>query len=238
MLIKYGDCEKSRNEFVEHSKKCVPPLDVKELTIIWDKAVQAYLQKIAGRPGYIPPKEYAQWKEIQPIDVIQPPPFPFTALPPTLADFIQGTSEYTQTAPEMAGVLVLGALGAVFQKKYCVQSINKNIEQLSIYAVAVSPPAERKSEVIRFIIHPFHNFQNAHNSENKEEISRSKAEYKDLKAALQRAESKLDGTDEKRMILNKAQIAHDSFVPIHALTLVADDYSNQNIIETSLRKTA
>jgi hypothetical protein len=42
MLVKYGDCEKSRFEYAEYSKKCTPPLDVKELTIIWDKAVQAY----------------------------------------------------------------------------------------------------------------------------------------------------------------------------------------------------
>jgi len=177
MLVKYGDCKKSRSEYVEQSKKCVPPLEAKEITTIWERAVQAYLKKIAGNSGYIPPKEYAQWGEIQPIDVITPPPFPFAAFPRTLAEFTQSVSEYTQTAPEMAGVLVLGALGAVFQKKYNVLSINNNTEQLSIYAVAISPPAERKSEVLRFIISPFLICQNKYNSKNKEKISQSKADY-------------------------------------------------------------
>jgi len=107
---------------------------------------------------------------------------------------MQSISEYTQTAPEMTGVLVLGALGAVFQKKYSVLSINKNTEQLSIYAVAISPPAKRKSEVIRFIIAPFLNYQNYYNHENKKELSASEATRKSLKAALNWAESKIDGT--------------------------------------------
>jgi len=230
MLKKYGDGEKSRREFAEYSKKCNPPLEVKELQTIWERAVNAYLQKIAGREGYIPPKEYAQWGEIQPIEIIHPPLFPFAAFPPTLAAFIQSTSEYTQTAPEMAGVLILGALGAVFQQKYIVESINKNMEQLSIYAVAVSPPAERKSEVIRHIVKPFHKYQTVYNSDNKEEISRSKVKVKDLRAAIHRAENKLDGTDEKREIMNAAQIAYDNYEQKHPLTLIADDTTSEALI--------
>ena len=230
MLVKYGDCEKSRREYAEHSKKCVPPLEVKELKIIWDNAVQAYLQKIANKAGYIPPKEYAQWGEMQPIVLVQPPPFPFSAFPATLSAFMQSISEYSQTAPEMAGGLTLGALGAVFQKKYDVQSINKNHEQLSIYAVAISPPAERKSEVIRHIVTPFHNYQNKYNSDNKEAISRSKTKLKDLKAVLARAEGKLDGTDKKREEHTAAQIALDSFEPVKPLTLIADDTTSEALI--------
>lgn len=230
MLKKYGDCEKSRREFVEQSKKCNPPLAAKELQIIWDKAVQAYLTKIAGNSGYIPPREYAQWGEIQPIDVITPPTFPLEAFPRTLADFTKSISEYTQTAPEMACVLVLGALGAVFQKKYCVQSINKNIEQLSIYAVAISPPAERKSEVIRHIIAPFHKYQDVYNAENTDEITRSQATRKDLKAALFRAEGELDGTEEKKDNLAKAQAEYNSFEEKHPLTIIADDTTSEALI--------
>ena len=230
MLKKYGDCEKSRSEFVEQSKKCVPPLPPQELKIIWDKAVQAYLTKIAGNSGYIPPREYAQWGEVQPIGVVTPPPFPFEAFPPTLAEFTRSLSEYTQTAPEMACVLVLGALGAVFQKKYNVVSINKNVEQLSIYAVAISPPAERKSEVIRHIIAPFLKYQDAHNAENMADITNSEAHRKELKAALYKAESEIDGTEEKREQLRDAQAEFDNFKPVHALTLIADDTTTEALI--------
>ena len=200
------------------------------MQIIWEGAVQAYLKKIAGRSDYIPPREYAQWGEIQPIDVITPPPFPFESFPRTLADFTQSVSEYTQTAPEMAGVLVLGALGAIFQKKYNVQSINKNIEQLSIYAVAISPPAERKSEVIRHIIAPFLKYQNAYNSDNMTEISKSEAIRKELKAALSKAEGEIDGTENKREQLINAQFELDNFKPKYALTLIADDTTTEALI--------
>jgi len=230
MLKKYGDCEKSRREFAEQSKKCTPPLEVKELQIIWEKAVQSYLVKIAGRSDYIPPREYAQWGEIQPIDAITPPTFPFSAFPVTLSNYTQSVSEYTQTAPEMAGVLILGALGAVFQKKYNVQSINKNIEQLSIYAVAISPPAERKSEVIRHIITPFINYQNKHNRETLKAVSESEAKRKELKTALFKAEGEIDGTESKRQQLIDAQYKYDNFTPIHALTLLADDTTTEALI--------
>ena len=108
--------------------------------------------------------------------------------------------------------------------------VNKNTEQLSIYAVAISPPAERKSEVIRFIIAPFLNYQNTYNSKNKVAISQSKADYKSLRAALNRAESKIDGTKEKDDLLMKAQVAYDSFEPKHALTLMADDTTSEALI--------
>jgi len=135
----------------------------------------------------------------------------------------------------MACVLVLGALGAVFQKKYCVVSINKNIEQLSIYAVAISPPAERKSEVIGHIISPFLKFQGAHNSENSDEYSQNEAKRKELKAALIRAETNIDDTDEKREILFEAQIAYDGFEAKYPLTLIADDTTSEALITLLVR---
>ena len=230
MLKKYGDGEKSRGEYVKESAKCQPPLSAVELKTIWERAITAYLKKIAGNSNYTPPKEYAQWKEIQNIEVITPPPFPFEAFPNTLKDFVQSISEYTQTAPEMSCVLVLGALGAVYQKKYDVVSINDNIEQLSIYAVAISPPAERKSEVIRYIIAPFHTFQTVFNSENKDELSESEVIRKDLKAALIRAENELDGTDEKREKLLDIQKQADNFEHKYPLTIIADDTTSEALI--------
>jgi len=230
MLIKYGDCEKSRGEFVAQSKRCTPPLSAQELGVIWEKAVQAYLVKIAGNSDYIPPREYAQWGEIQPIEVIIPPPFPFEAYPATLSAFAQSLSEYTQTAPEMACVLLLGALGAVFQKKYSVESINKNLEQLSIYAVAISPPAERKSEVIRYIIAPYLRYQDNYNHVNQKEISESEAKRKGLKAALNRAEGDTDGSEEKQEILTNAQFEYDNFKIKSPLTLLADDTTTEALI--------
>jgi DNA polymerase sigma len=135
----------------------------------------------------------------------------------------------------MSGVLVLGALGAIFQKKYNVQSINNNIEQMSIYAVAISPPAERKSEVIRHIIAPFLRYQKTYNSENKGEVSNSEAKRKELKAALFKAESEIDGTDDKRKQLQDAQSNYDNFTPLHNLTLLADDTTTEALVSLMVK---
>jgi hypothetical protein len=58
----------------------------------------------------------------------------------------------------------------------------------------------------------------------------SEATRKSLKAALNRAESKLDGTAERREALNDAQIEYDSYKPKHMLTLIADDTTSEALI--------
>lgn len=50
-------------------------------------------------------------------------------------------------------MILLGLLGTLFQNKLSIVSVNDNIEQLSIYTVAIAPPAERKSEVHHSIAH-------------------------------------------------------------------------------------
>lgn len=87
------------------------------------------------------------WEELIPIDTITPPEFPLDCFPETIGNYATALAEYTQTDPAMAGVILLGLLGTLFQKKYSIRSINGNVEQLSIFSLTIAPPAERKSEI-------------------------------------------------------------------------------------------
>ena len=50
--------EKAREAFLEHAKKCDPPLPSEELDTIWASAVRFFNKKVSGQEGYVPPEEY------------------------------------------------------------------------------------------------------------------------------------------------------------------------------------
>ncbi len=166
-----------------------------------------------------------EWKEPIPIDTIIPPEFPLECYPATICTYARALSDYTQTDPAMSGVILLGLLGTFFQNKLSVESINGNVEQLSIYGAVIAPPAERKSEVIRRCTNPLNKFEIQYNLEHRAEISRSKAQKKLLQKALAIAE-KGDNPD----ALFKAQEAYDDYREPQPLTLVADDTTIEALV--------
>ena len=58
ILKKYGDTEKAHEAFLEHARKCDPPLPDAELKSIWNSAVKFYRKCIVTQDGYVPPEEY------------------------------------------------------------------------------------------------------------------------------------------------------------------------------------
>lgn len=69
VLKKYGISEKAKDAFLEHSKRCDPPLSEAELGTIWNSAVRFYKRTVMTQPGYIPPDEYnADFGSLKPED--------------------------------------------------------------------------------------------------------------------------------------------------------------------------
>ena len=58
VLKRYGITEKARDAFLEHAKKCDPPLPDEELDTIWASAVRFFNKKVVSQEGYVPPDEY------------------------------------------------------------------------------------------------------------------------------------------------------------------------------------
>ena len=57
VLKRYGNTEKAHEAFLEHAKRCDPPLDDEELSSIWSSAVK-FFRKVERQDGYVPPEEY------------------------------------------------------------------------------------------------------------------------------------------------------------------------------------
>lgn len=69
VLKKYGICKKAKDAFLEHAKRCDPPLPEEELNTIWGSAVRFYRNTVMSQPGYVPPDEYnAEFGSLKPED--------------------------------------------------------------------------------------------------------------------------------------------------------------------------
>ena len=65
VLKRYGITEKAHETFLEHAKKCDPPLPGAELKTIWNSAVKFFQKSIVNQEGYVPPEEYnADFKSV------------------------------------------------------------------------------------------------------------------------------------------------------------------------------
>lgn len=58
VLKRYGDTEKAHDAFLEHAKRCDPPLDDGELDTIWGSARRFYNKKVKTQDGYVDPETY------------------------------------------------------------------------------------------------------------------------------------------------------------------------------------
>lgn len=58
VLKRYGDNQKALDAFMEHSKRCDPPLSKEELKAIWDSALRFYNKKVSCSDGYVSPEKY------------------------------------------------------------------------------------------------------------------------------------------------------------------------------------
>lgn len=69
VLKKYGITDKAKDAFLEHAKRCDPPLEESELNTIWGSAVRFYKRTVMTQPGYVPPDEYnAEFGSLKPDD--------------------------------------------------------------------------------------------------------------------------------------------------------------------------
>lgn len=58
VLKRYGLTEKAKNVYLDHAKKCDPPLEEEELDTIWNSACKFYRTKVMTQEGYVAPDEY------------------------------------------------------------------------------------------------------------------------------------------------------------------------------------
>ena len=141
--------------------------------------------KAPHQSGNQPTAPSVEWTPPISFDTISTlPEFPLEALPPVLAEYARGLATATQTPPEMAATLELGALAIALQGRYTVMCNATSPEILALWMVVVAEPASRKSPVFKAVLAPLFDFQERRNAEQAQEISVQKAMLPSLKAQI------------------------------------------------------
>ena len=102
-----------------------------------------------------------RFEEPEPLEgVLEPaPPFPVTALPGGVGEFVTALAATTQTPPDLAAMMSMSALSVAAANRCWVSGGASWIESLILWTITALPPASRKSPVVSAIAEPFHRLE-------------------------------------------------------------------------------
>lgn len=177
-----------------------------------------------------------EWEQPIPFTHINIPDFPVHNLPKELSDFVEALSESTQTPNEMAGVLSLGILSTAFQSRYVVERNSDWKEQLCLYTIAIAPPAERKSAVIRALTKPVYKYEMLRQENERIEVAKNRAERANLETELKNVRNRIGKKGENdiqcRKRVEELTYQLELFVDRYLYQLFADDITQEKLIVT------
>jgi hypothetical protein len=153
--------------------------------------VDAHLSRAGAQPD--------EWPDPIPLNThMALPPFPLTAFPGWLREWVTAESHATQTPPDMAAMLSLGIIATACQRVLIVRVRDGWVEQPSIYTAISLPPGSRKSAVMHAAREPLDEYELEQAEILAPQIARSQdaraAAEKRLARAIERA-SKADGPE-------------------------------------------
>lgn len=168
-----------------------------------------------------------EWEPPTPFDEVNLPDFPVDTLPEPVAAFVEALAETTQTPLEMGGLLSLGVLAMAFQRRHSVEVNSDWREPLSLYTVAVAPPADRKSSVIAAVTKPAIEWEARQREIEAAEVAQNQTERalleKSLEAAKNSAAKGKGGYAEKRAEALDLSQQLAEFKDLHMTRILVDD---------------
>ena len=233
-MTRYGVGEESKDWFTMQSSRCEPPLDDKELRLIWRQCKKYYL-KISKSPNYVAPAVYNGkidpiWSEPIPFSASLKELFPVDALPAPIADYVRAVSESTQTPVDMVGTSVLTLSAVCIQGKYVIMGKPDWIEQLSMFANIIAYSSERKSAVLHAAAKPLDNYEIQFNIRNAAHVESSKMRKRILERRQKAIEDKVaKGNAEVEELEQIAQEIAD-FQEEKPLHLYVDDITTEKLV--------
>ncbi len=164
-----------------NQKHCVPPKDVADLRRLANSASV----RLAERASHAQPAESSEpILEFEPMAEIGSrdlAPFPVEAMYP-FEQYISSLATFTQTPPDLAGVIVLGFAGGAVAGKFQVNA--GWLEELSLYCAVVMGPGNRKSEVFKHASRPVARFEREVQEAMRPEILQNKVSLEMKKSRL------------------------------------------------------
>lgn len=157
----------------------------------------------------------------------KPPVFPVSCLPDTLKNYVEAVAENTQTPADMAAICALCVIAACVQGKFMVEPKPGWREPLSLYALIIGDPGERKSPVVRAMVAPIQDYEAEANQRLKYQIERDRLDKKLLQKEVDRLANAAAEDDKWKAALYLAQDKLTAWQDIKPLRLLADDVTTE-----------
>lgn len=166
-------------------------------------------------------------------------------LPDGIRDMVKQVSQHTETPPEMATIVALGALATANMRKFDVEIEPGFRQPLNLYLCAVMAPGNRKSAVFRRMFEPVHEHERTARQSAESEFQRTSADREiwekqcaDLKTRISKAAGD-DATEMRREldnllsdapeVINKPQLVSDDVTPESVCSLLNQNHERLGI---------
>lgn len=164
----------------------------------------------------------------------QLPAFPLSSFPPLLHEYCRSVAETTQTPPEMAAMMMLGALSTV-ALGVMVDAGNGWTEEIGLYTLIVMGAAERKSSVMKAVCSPLRAIERRQREEEFEELEEERlrlARFEARKSTLLRKIGQTDEPEARDAIweeLRDVNAQINKFGELADFRLLADDVTAEGL---------
>lgn len=175
-----------------------------------------------------------QWGQVIPFENNNTSNFPTNAIP-TINNFLEELSTFTQTDVALASTIVLPVLSNCLQKKFKVNvSVTKKasekgfLEQLSLFSMAVLGSGERKSPVFKVLVDPLRQYQFDYNLKIEKDVKIFNHKVELLKEQIKAQRKIISASNSKNKELardeyNRLIEEEVNLVPIKFKSLVEND---------------
>ena len=165
------------------------------------------------------------WEPPIPIGDMPLPDFPAHCLPADVRNYVEAVAESVQVAADMPAVaaLVVGAL--CLQGKAVIRGKPDWFEPLNLFAVAVAPPAERKSAVLQSMTSTIYQFERDANEQNRDAIAEYQIHRNVLEKTVRELEDKVAKGKATMDAVIEARQELEALETVRPLRLLADDAS-------------
>ena len=116
--------------------------------------VEGLHELVESAPDWTPEAAPQEWPAIDSLDDRQLPDFPTAGLPDVLRLWVVEESRFTQTPPDMAGLLALAVCSSTIARRVEVETRPGWREPVNLFVAVLLDPANRKSAVFADAIKP------------------------------------------------------------------------------------
>ncbi|MEP3482379.1 MAG: DUF3987 domain-containing protein [Fuerstiella sp.] len=186
-----------------------------------------------------------EWPDLIPFDDPDLLRLDPSVLPNGIRSMVEQVSRHTETPPEMATVVALGAIATATMRKWDVEIESDFRQPLNVYLCAVMPPGNRKSAVFRRMFEPVHEHERLIRQSADAEFLRTSADAEiwekqcaDLKTRISKAAGD-DAVETRReldhllsdppKVLSKPQLVSDDVTPESVCSLLAENHERIGI---------